>query len=147
MTSNRQRTQDLVSRGQRILLYFALPRRRRYYLARDEKGYSLIEVVISLALLGLIGVGILNIMSIASRATFVIDERQTADNLAETQMEYVKSQGYASSYTPAPIPAIYAGYTVTVDVSPLQDSNIQKITVTARHQDKVVIELEGYKVR
>lgn len=147
MTNIRQRTRKVANRGQRILLYFALPRRRKHYPARDEKGFSLIEVVIALALLGLIGVGILNIMSIASKATFVIDERQTADNLAETQMEYVKGQGYASSYTPAPIPAMYSGYTVTVDVSPLQDSNIQKITVTARHQDKVVIELEGYKVR
>jgi prepilin-type N-terminal cleavage/methylation domain-containing protein len=112
-----------------------------------ERGFSLIEVVVSLALLGIIGVGFLSILATVSKVTFTTDERQTASNLAETQMEYVKSQGYATSYEPAPIPPEYASYIVSIDASSLQDSNIQKITVTVRHQNKVPARLEGYKVR
>ncbi len=105
------------------------------------------EVTVSLALLGIIGVAFLSALATVSRVTLTTDERQTASNLVETQMEYVKSQGYAASYTPAPIPANYAGYTVTIVVASLQDSNIQKITVTAGRQNKVPIRLEAYKVR
>ena len=101
----------------------------------------------ALALLGIIGVGFLSALSTVSRVTLTTDERQTASNLAETQMEYVKGQGYATSYTPAPIPAEYAGYTVSINAASLQDSNIQKITVTAGRQNKIPIKIEGYKVR
>ena len=114
---------------------------------KSEKGFSLIEVIISLALLGIIAVAFLSALSTASSVTLTTDERQTASNLAETQMEYVRSQGYAASYSPAPMPTEYNRYTVTIDVASLQDSNIQKITVTAGLPNKVPIKLEGYKVR
>ncbi len=116
-------------------------------IKKGEKGFSLVEVTVSLALLGIIGVGFLSALTNAPRVTITMDERQTASNLVETQMEYVRSQGYAASYTPAPIPPNYVGYTVTIDATSLQDSNIQKITVTAGHQGNVLVKLEGYKVR
>ncbi len=120
---------------------------RHYHPIRDEKGFSLLEVTVSLALLGIIGVGFLSALATVSKVTLTTDERQIASNLVETQMEYVKSQGYAASYDPAPIPANYAGYTVSINATSLQDSNIQKITVTAGRQNKVPVKLAGYKVR
>ena len=63
-------------------------------------------------------------------------------------MEYVKDQNYAASYAPSLILDEYAGYSVMIDVDPLRDGNIQKITVIIEHQgDKEVTTLEGYKVR
>ena len=114
---------------------------------KDEQGFTLIEVLVSLALLGTIAVSFLSGLGTAAMATLTTDKLETAKNLAETQMEYVKGQAYDTSYIPASIPAEYTGYTATIGVEPLQDSHIQKITVTIEHQGKAVTELEGYKVR
>jgi prepilin-type N-terminal cleavage/methylation domain-containing protein len=61
---------------------------------RNEKGLSLIEVIIALALLGIVGLAFLGALSTASKAVMVTDERATAESLARTEMEYVKSQAY-----------------------------------------------------
>jgi len=142
-------------------------------LKKNEKGFSLIEVVIALLLLGIIGVALLSGLATASIALVIADERATAESLARSQMEYVKNQGYNTA--PAGGEVTYAeitapdGYTIwsvnragtTVEdiigvpwntqanqPSPTDDG-IQKITVTVIHNannDKEVITLEGYKV-
>ncbi len=68
----------------------------------NSKGFSLIEVIIALALLGIIGVAFLGGLFTASKATFIADERTTAESLARSQMEYVKDQDYitADAYDP-----------------------------------------------
>ena len=113
---------------------------------KNEKGFTLIEVLVALALLGIIGVAFLSALATASMGLMITDERETANNLAESQMEYVKDQDYAYSYAPAPIPDEYATYSATIDAESLEDGNIQKITVTINHQEKEVLTLEGYKV-
>ena len=114
---------------------------------RSEKGFSLIEVIISLALLGIIGVSFLGSLGTASTVTLSLDVRETAKALAETQIEYIKRLDFGTSYTPAPIPVEYAGFTVSLNAAPLRDSNIQKLTVTVHHQGNYVLKLEDYKVR
>ena len=113
----------------------------------NEKGFSLLEVIIAIALLSTIGVAFLGGLGTASKATITTDEHQTASNFAETVMEFVKNEGYADSYTPPPIPAEYAGYIAAINVESLQDTDIQKIVVTINHNGKVPMRLEGYKVR
>ena len=116
---------------------------------KKEKGFAFIEVVISLAIVGIIAVGFLGGLTTASKGLITADERETAKNLAEAQMEYVKNQPYSVSYSPSSdILDEYGGYEAYISATSLQDDgNIQKITITVDHQSKEgVITLENYKV-
>ena len=113
---------------------------------QSEKGFSLIETLIALALVGLIAIAFLNGLVAASRASFTTDELETAKNLAESQMEDVKKQGYAGSYAAAPITGQYIGYSASIHAELLRDGNIQKITLVIKRGTKVITTLEGYRV-
>lgn len=138
----------------------------------NSKGASLIEVLIGLALLGLVAVAFIGGLSTAFKADIIADERSTAQSLAQSQMEYVKSQDYSSA--PAGGDATYlkidlsenpyyfvksinrAGGTVddikgvpwdTENGQPsTNDERIQKVTIIVEHGDKGVFTLEDYKV-
>jgi prepilin-type N-terminal cleavage/methylation domain-containing protein len=60
----------------------------------SSRGLTMIEVLIAIALLGIISIAFLNSLSSASTVLFVADERTTAESLARRQIEYVKGQGY-----------------------------------------------------
>ena len=111
---------------------------------KNEKGFTLIEVIISIALVGVISIAFLSSLSTASRAVFIGDERTNAESLARSQMEYVKNNDYADNYS-ASIPQDYldAGYSATIVTSELKE-DLQQITVTVSHGDEVIT-LEGYK--
>jgi prepilin-type N-terminal cleavage/methylation domain-containing protein len=116
---------------------------------KGEKGFSFIEVVIALAILGIIAVGFLSGLATSARGLLTTDERETAKNLAEAQIEYVKNHIWSTSYVKSmDILEEYPGYDVNIVTTSLEDGNIQKIVVTISHQSKPeVITLENYKVR
>ena len=113
-----------------------------------------------MVLLGIIGIAFLTGLSTASKATFLADERATAESLARSQMEDVKNQDYDASYAEISVPDGYdiditaenfdADGDGTIEV-PGEDDGIQKITVKIYHHDDAhvnppVITLDGYKV-
>ncbi len=59
-----------------------------------SRGFILIEVLIAIALIGIVAIAILGALSTSSKVLSIADERTTAESLARRQMEYVKSQGY-----------------------------------------------------
>lgn len=61
------------------------------------QGYVLVEILIAIALIGIVAVGILSALSTSSKVLIISDERTTAESLARRQMEYVKNQGYNST--------------------------------------------------
>ncbi len=69
---------------------------------KNEKGFTLIGVMIALALLGIIAIALLGALATASHAIIVADEHAIAESIARSQMEYVKNQAYipASDYDP-----------------------------------------------
>lgn len=124
---------------------------------KNEKGFSLIEVLVCCALVGIVGVAILISLGTASKILIVADQHETAKNLAETQMEFVKDLSYSSTTYPAyypTIPTAVSDYpqfdvsTVAVHV-PNRGAEIQKVTVTITHhlEGKVIFVLEDYKLK
>jgi prepilin-type N-terminal cleavage/methylation domain-containing protein len=116
-------------------------------------GFTLIEVLIALALVGIIAIAFLSALSTASMALITADERATAESLARSQMEYVKNLDYdyddPYDYEQDNEEALpdHPGYFISVSVEPLHspDDGIQKITVIVSSDDKDIITLEDYK--
>ena len=125
---------------------------------KNNKGFTFIEVVIALGVLGIIAVGFLSGLGTASKTLSIADERQTANNLAEAQIENVKKQSYDSSNNPPQyslMPDIPDHYSIDQPLAERldpdldgfdDDDGIQKITVTVRHDGKEVLTVEDYKV-
>jgi len=85
----------------------------------SSRGFSLIEVAIAIALIGVIAVAILGALSYASMVLIITDRQATAESLAKSQMEYVKNQEYAEApnggvvnYEEIPSTSIPDGYTI-----------------------------------
>ncbi len=128
---------------------------------KNEKGSTLIEVVIAIGVLGIIAAAFLPALSGASKAIITADERTTAESLARSQIECVRSLSYSGNYTAASIPPQYAGYSATISVAPVSDNGtvrtgIQKIVVIIYHNvggvDKPILTtnnstLEDYRVQ
>ena len=60
----------------------------------NSRGIAMVEVLIAIALLGVITIAFLASLSTSSTVLFMADERTTAESLARRQMEYIKGQGY-----------------------------------------------------
>jgi Tfp pilus assembly protein PilV len=121
-------------------------------LLKDERGISLIEVLISIVILGLVGITYLGSVGTSTQATIITKEQSTAESLVRSEAEYVKRYAYqpsASEYPVDPTLAIPGGWTVPLpSVEPLHGSEdgIQKVTVTAQHQGETVLSIVIYKV-
>jgi len=117
---------------------------------RSQDGFSLLEVLLSIALIAIIVTTFFAGLGTGSKALFVADQHNTAKELAQSQMEYVKQQPYllnATSYSAAPLSSEYAAYTVDIDCENARDSTLQKITITTSLEGTEVYRLEGYKVQ
>ena len=138
-----------------------------------SRGISLVEVLIAVALMGVIAIAFLSALSTASAAFIVADERATAESLARSQMEYVKNQEYedagegeATYEEITPIPDGYSiwsfnhtptGDELAEDILGIPwvsgnntradtDNGLQRIKLVIYHGDKPIITMEGYKV-
>ena len=122
-------------------------------------GFSMLEVVIAIALLGIIAVSVLSALQTAALALISADRRATAESIARTQMEWVRYSPYDYElaeghpyYGPDDEITLPPGFSVDTtairlnkDVDPDDDDGIQHITVTVSHEDRVVVTLEDYK--
>ena len=127
-----------------------------------SRGLSMLEVVIAIALLGIIAVSVLSALQTAAMALISADRRATAESFARTQMEYVRFIGYDDileeghpQYALDPqiesaLPPDYSVDTTAIRLDPdndgdSDDDGIQEITVTVSHAGQVIVTLEDFK--
>jgi len=132
-------------------------------LVSGQKGQTLIEVLIAIALLGMIAVPFLTALSTSSRGIIIADEKTTAESLVRSEMEYVKNSSYYNSTgfsyeipptadNPPPwdpsrtaLDDRYAGYSVNVTGVPIVQY-LQNITVEVYHWGEPVLTTSTYKI-
>jgi prepilin-type N-terminal cleavage/methylation domain-containing protein len=113
---------------------------------KNQKGSTLIEVIVAMALLGAIGVTFLSALATTSNSRSISSEHTVGRIMAASQMDTILNSPYAFAYEPMPVPPEYDGYTTTIDIDNFPDGTLQKITITVKHHDEDVTKLESYKV-
>ncbi|MBN1692886.1 MAG: type II secretion system protein [Dehalococcoidales bacterium] len=114
-------------------------------MKRNEKGSTLIEVLVALALLGIISVLFLSSMANSTTARVTADTRVSAKILAESLIDDIKKQEYEPSYD-ITVPPEFYGYSANLTVQSMANGNIQKLIITIEHLDREVLTLESFKV-
>ena len=131
---------------------------RKIGLFPGQKGFTLMEVLIALFILGALGAAMLTALQTNAQATRTLDEKVQASNLAADYLEKIRNVPYAHSY-----PTVGASipkppqYTVTVDVQCsvdgttfrecqlTEDETFQKINVIVSHGGRTVLSLCTYR--
>lgn len=134
------------------------------HMLRRQSGFTLMEILIAQAILGVIGVVFLMALGTSFRAQGVNREEFTAEYLARAQLEYIRLIPYdASNYdddVPPPGVTLPSGYTITVTTEDYCDgvgeagyepcydpANIQKNTVKIFRDGQGVTSIEDLKTR
>ena len=127
-----------------------------------ERGLTLIEIIIALAILSAVAVVFLLGMTTSSKAVMVSQERVAAESLAKSEMEYVKSVTYQNAPWSYQLPGSppswdlghslpdgYGGYSLNVQASLVDghdpDDGIQRITVTVIRNGEPIFDMVGYR--
>jgi prepilin-type N-terminal cleavage/methylation domain-containing protein len=147
-------------------------------IARRRKGaspgFTLIEVLVAVAVLGIIATTFLASLTTTYKSVIVADEQTKAESLVRSEMEYVKDSEYWTfgfSYripdtpdNPPPwdesrteLAPAYSGYSVSVTGTPIDpdtgsplgaagDLGLQQVLVEVYHEDQVILTSTAYKV-
>lgn len=123
----------------------------------DQEGMTLLETLVALAIMGAVAVTFLTALAMTSKAAMISQERVSAESLAQSQTEYVKTLAYDDTNNPPeyeidPTLVIPAGYSLQVnteriDVDPgsAGDDGLQKITVVVSRDGNMLFTVISYK--
>jgi prepilin-type N-terminal cleavage/methylation domain-containing protein len=102
---------------------------------KTERGYTLVELMIGMVLLGLLAISMLTLFTTLIRSTVIIKRKAVASTLAITKMEYLKSLPFnslamvggsfvAGSYLPVNTTTVLNGvtYTTKTDIDYVDDA-------------------------
>jgi prepilin-type N-terminal cleavage/methylation domain-containing protein len=139
----------------------------------NQKGFSLAEVVVAMAIFGVVGTSVMLALNASSGTIVSAHEITIAESVTRTTIEFIKRSDYDSTNTPplydtdsTDADAVdyaflgldgdpyYGDYAVDVNVERLDpqadglgdDDGLQKITVTVTYHNRLVLTTEAYKV-
>jgi type II secretory pathway pseudopilin PulG len=112
--------------------------------ASRDSGASLVEVLVTVAIIAIVLVVFISALSTGCIGVRVSSRRTTATNLAAVQLESIKSEAYdaAGGYGIVDRPTDY-GIVLTTNVI---TAGLQQVTVTVSYDGETLIELSDYKV-
>jgi len=126
--------------------------KNRWKGREGEKGFSLMEVVIAIALLGIIGITFISGLACAFGSVIVMQERVAAESLAKSQMEDIKKQDFKDGYhryqkIDIPSELLAQGYDIEWPFErETVGEELQEITVVVTHNGEEILRTEGYKL-
>jgi len=116
------------------------PLKGKFKLFQEQRGFSLFEVLVSVSILGLIGVGLLTALNTNSRAARTLDEQVVAVNLATAHFEAIREVPYAATYPNAGENiTIPTQYSVGIDVEFSNDGETWSDNYTDETFQKIIL--------
>lgn len=120
----------------------------------DDKGFSLVEELVSLAVVSMGLILLVAMISTGSKGVASSVDHVTAEGLARSQIEQIKADAYGGSYSPVSAPA---GYSIDTTISYWDPntssfiasdtgSGLQRITVAISRGSNTILQVEDYKV-
>ncbi len=134
---------------------------------RGQSGFTLIEVVVAVAILAAIGVTFIGAIDTGYRSVRILDEKTQAEALIRSQLDDIKVSPYLDSGNYTVTVTLPPQYSMTINVEPPQQigvnrtpleelvgypvTTIQEITVsvfrTGNDGDRPVLSVGAYKVK
>ena len=118
----------------------------------NNKGFTLIEIVITIAVVGIVGVAFSGFFINSARIISAVDEREKAMMIAQQEMEKLKTiefnniEEYIDTYNSSDDAVFEAGrYSVKFDCDPFKkDDSLYKITLVNSWNDNKSLKLVTY---
>jgi len=134
----------------------------RFRFLGGQRGFTLIEILVALAILAAIGVAFLSGLSTTSKIVAMSQESVAVESLAKSQIERIKSQDYipvvdydplTNGYEEINIPADLAGRGYDIEINPPEiiiippegGFELQSITVVIRRNGEGMFTISIYR--
>jgi prepilin-type N-terminal cleavage/methylation domain-containing protein len=118
---------------------------------KNQRGFSLLDVLVSLAIFSILSGGFLSALIDSTGAVISVDQKDSGRALAQSQMEYIKEQDFANSYSAnSSILSEFPGYeidSIIVATPTERDALIQEITINVTQNGEPVTSLQDFKVK
>lgn len=132
----------------------------KFQLLQAQTGFTFIETVIALGILGLIGVTFMNSVNTMHRNVGVLDEHIQAEALARSQLEDIKDSPYQDSGVYPVTVDLPHQYSISINVETIdtptcvEDGNcntLQKVTVSVYRPtdggERLILSVKCYKAK